>query len=122
MASSKIVVLVVEDEPLVRMAIVDHLEDEGFLVLQASNADEAVAILVTNLTVRIMFTDIDMPGGMDGLKLAAAVRDRWPPIKIVVTSGHRQVNVQDLPVEAQFFSKPYNPDTIVSAFRDMMSH
>ena len=122
MASSKIVVLVVEDEPLVRLAIVDHLEDEGFLVLEASNADEAVAILVTNLTVRIMFTDIDMPGGMDGLKLAAAVRDRWPPIKIVVTSGHRQVDVQDLPVEAQFFSKPYNPDTIVSAFRDMMSH
>lgn len=122
MAHSKIVVLVVEDEPLVRMAIVDHLEDEGFLVIEASNADEAVAILVTNLTVKIMFTDIDMPGGMDGLKLAAAVRDRWPPLKIVVTSGHRQVNVGDLPAAAQFFPKPYNPDAIVSIFREMIAH
>ena len=122
MAHSKTVVLVVEDEPLVRMAIVDHLEDEGFLVVEAANADEAVAILATNLTVSIMFTDIDMPGGMDGLKLAAAVRDRWPPIKIVVTSGHRAVNVEDLPVEAQFFSKPYDPDKIVSAFREMITH
>ena len=119
MAQSEIVVLVVEDEPLVRMAIVDYLEDEGFRVLQASNADEAVAILTRDLTVQIMFTDIDMPGGMDGLKLAAAVRDRWPPIKIVVTSGHRMVAADNLPLEAQFFPKPYDPDTIAGVFRAM---
>jgi len=119
MAQSKIVVLVVEDEPLVRMAIVDHLEDEGFRVLEASNADEAVGILTSDLSVQIMFTDIDMPGDMDGLKLAAAVRDRWPPVKIVVTSGHRVVTADNLPVEAQYFPKPYNPDTIVDLFRAM---
>lgn len=117
MADANVVVLVVEDEPLVRMAIVDHLEDQGFTVREASNADEAVAILIDNLEIRIMFTDVDMPGGMDGLKLAAAVRDRWPPIKIVVTSGHRAVTLGELPSEAQFFSKPYNVDTITAAFR-----
>ncbi|MET3924373.1 response regulator [Devosia sp. 2618] len=120
MINAATTVLVVEDEPLVRMAIVDHLIDEGFVVLEAANADEAVAILVTNLTIHIMFTDIDMPGGTDGLKLAAAVRDRWPPIKIVVTSGHRAIAAGDLPAEAQFFSKPYSPDTIVNTFRQLM--
>lgn len=119
MTSSKIVVLVVEDEPLVRMSIVAYLEDEGFSVLEASNADEAVDILVNNLDVRILFTDVDMPGGMDGLKLAAAVRDRWPPIAIVVTSGHRKVDVGQLPEMAMFFAKPYDPARIVDAFRQM---
>lgn len=121
MAHSKIIVLVVEDEPLVRMAISDHLDEVGFTVLEASNADEAIAILVKNLDVQIVFTDVDMPGGMDGLKLAAAIRNRWPPIKIVVTSGHRKVNVDDLPVEAQFVPKPYNFDKIVTAFRALGS-
>lgn len=122
MSHPNIIVLVVEDEPLLRMGIVDHLEDEGFTVLEASNADQAVEILVNNLDIQILFTDVDMPGGMDGLKLAAAVRDRWLPIKIVVTSGHREVNVADLPVEAQFFSKPYNPSKISAAFRSMAAH
>lgn len=119
MTPPKIVVLVVEDEPLVRMAIVDHLEDEGFAVLEAANADQAVEILSTNVNVRILFTDVDMPGGMDGLKLAAAVRDRWPPIAIVVTSGHRKVDMGQLPDMALFFPKPYDPSNIVSAFRQM---
>lgn len=119
MAHSKIIVLVVEDEALVRMGIVDHLEDSGFTVLEASNSEEAIAILINNLDIRIVFTDVDMPGGMDGLKLAAAIRHRWPPIKIVVTSGHRRVGVDDLPVEAQFIPKPYSYDKIVTAFRSI---
>lgn len=122
MTYSKIVVLVVEDEPLVRMGIVDHLEESGFTVLEAADADEAIDILVQNLDIKIVFTDVDMPGGMDGLKLAAAIRTSWPPIKIVVTSGHRKVNVGDLPVEAQFFAKPYSFDKLVTAFRSMASH
>jgi|SRR5215217_3517023 len=117
MAHSKVVVLVVEDEPLVRMGIVDHLEEEGFAVLEAANADDAIAILSKNTTIRILFTDIDMPGEVDGIKLAAAVRDRWPPIKIVITSGHRRPLASDLPAGAQFFAKPYNPDTIARTFR-----
>ena len=122
MAYSKIIVLVVEDEPLVRMGIVDHLEESGFTVLEAADADEAIDTLVKNLDIRIVFTDVDMPGGMDELKLAAAIRTRWPPIKIVVTSGHRKVNVDDLPVEAQFFAKPYSFDKLVTALRTLASH
>jgi CheY-like chemotaxis protein len=112
-------VLVVEDEPLVRMSIVLHLEDAGYTVLEAGNADDAVEILQANTAITIMFTDIDMPGGMNGLKLAAAVRDRWPPIKIIITSGHHVLGVDQLPAEVQFIPKPYNPDRIVSAFRQM---
>lgn len=112
-------VLVVEDETLVRMAIVDHLEDEGFTVFEASNSEEAIDILTNNLDIRVMFTDIDMPGGMDGLKLAAAVRDRWPPIKIVVTSGYRFVRNDEIPAESRFFPKPYDPDVIARTVRSM---
>ena len=120
MGHSKTIVLVVEDETLVRVAIADHLEDAGFTVLEAENAEKAIAILVRNPDVKLVFTDVDMPGGMDGLRLAAAIRDRWPPIKIVVTSGYRLVPTDELPVEAEFFSKPYNPDKIVSSFQAMM--
>lgn len=119
MAHFKVVVLVVEDEPLVRMGIVDHLQEQGFTVLEAANADEAITILSQNTTIQILFTDIDMPGEMDGIRLAAAVRERWPPIRIVITSGHRQPLGSDLPSGAQFFAKPYNPDTIATTFWDI---
>ena len=113
MAHFKVVVLVVEDEPLVRMGIVDHLQEQGFTVLEAANADEAITILSQNTTIQILFTDIDMPGEMDG------IRERWPPIRIVITSGHRQPLGSDLPSGAQFFAKPYNPDTIATTFWDI---
>lgn len=76
MAHSKPIVLVVEDEPLVRLGIVDNLEESGFTVLEASDADEAIEILIKNLNIRLVFTDVEMPGGMDGLKLPAAIRHR----------------------------------------------
>ncbi len=91
MGYDSVTVLVVEDEVLVRMDIVRSLENDGFDVLEASNADEAIILLNAHPEVRLMFTDIDMPGSMDGLKLATAVRDRWPPVKIIVTSGHREM-------------------------------
>ena len=119
MSNFPISVLVVEDEALVRMGMVDYLEDSGFEVLEASNADEAIAMLVEHAEIRVLFTDIDMPGGIDGLRLAAAVRDRWPPIRIVVTSGHRNVTPDELPHEARFFQKPYNPDEVAAVFRAM---
>ena len=80
-------VLIVEDEPLVRFCAVQTVEEAGFDVIEAANADEAIAILESRQDIRVVFTDIHMPGSMDGLKLAHAVRDRWPPIKIIVTSG-----------------------------------
>jgi len=114
-------VLVVEDEGLIRMATVDFLTDEGFLVFEAQNADEAIRILESNSDIHLLFTDIDMPGSMDGLKLSAAVRDRWPPVQIVVTSGHRAINANDLPEGSLFFTKPYRHADLVSSFRKMIN-
>ena len=120
MSDNDAVVLVVEDEFLVRMDIAQSLEDDGFLVLEASNADEAIDLLNAHPEIRLMFTDIDMPGSMDGLKLAAAVRDRWPPVKIIVTSGHRTMSDETLPVVGRFFSKPYAPSRVIHAIREMI--
>ena len=116
----KIVVLVVEDEPLVRLDIVEHLSDEGFEVFEAGNADEAIAILEAEPAIQLMFTDIDMPGSMDGLKLSAAVRNRWPPVRIIVTSGHKVVEVTDLPDGSMFFSKPYRNLHISTSMRELI--
>ncbi|WP_308737994.1 hypothetical protein [Rhizobium sp. TH2] len=69
-----------------------------------------------------MFTDIDMHRSMDGSKLAEAVRDRWPPIKIVITSGHRRLSDESLPVDGKFFSKPYDTSVVIDTMRSMMAH
>lgn len=120
MGGNGMTVLVVEDEALVRMDIALFLEDEGSRVLEASNADDAISLLDAHPEVRLMFTDIDMPGSMDGLKLAAAVRDRWPPVKIIVTSGHRHMSDDTLPIVGRFFSKPYDPSRVIHAIREMI--
>ncbi|MFS2153894.1 response regulator [Rhizobium sp. Rhizsp42] len=85
--SNPIAVLIVEDEALIRYAIANELEDQGFVVFAANDADEAIVSIENHTEISVVFTDIDMPGSMDGIKLAAFVRDRWPPIKIIVTSG-----------------------------------
>ena|SRR5205809_715614 len=118
--AEKIAVLVVEDEPITRMDVVEQLEEAGFKVFEAPDADKAIKILETNSAIRILFTDIDMPGSMDGLKLAAAVRDRWPPIRIVVASGLRKINLDALPDNSRFFSKPYNVNEIAATMRSMV--
>lgn len=114
---SKITVLVVEDEAIIRMDLVDFLTEEGFEVFEASNADEAIALLETNDKIQVIFTDVDMPGSMDGLKLSAAVRNRWPPVKIVVASGHRAVALTDLPEGSLFYAKPYDQIELVASLR-----
>ncbi|WP_280137160.1 response regulator [Devosia sp. Leaf64] len=116
-----ITVLVVEDEPLLRMDIADQLQDLGFKVLEAANAKEAVLMLAANADIRVMFTDVDMPGGMDGLMLAATVRDRWPPIKIIVTSGLRHVRMSDMPDGSRFFGKPYKASDIADAVHTLVA-
>jgi DNA-binding NtrC family response regulator len=120
MADSTVTVIVVEDEPIMRMDIAMSLQDAGFIVLEASNADEAIALLNAHSEIRLMFTDIDMPGSMDGLKLAKAVRGRWPPVKIIIASGQRDLNDEVLPVEGKFFSKPYDHGRVVSAIKEML--
>jgi len=121
MTQKGIKVVVVEDEAIVRLDIAMSLEAEGFIVLEASNADEAINILNAHSEIRLMFTDIDMPGSMDGLKLASTVRDRWPPIKIIVASGHRQLSDDLLPVEGKFFSKPYDHARVIATMREMLA-
>jgi CheY-like chemotaxis protein len=110
-------VLIVEDEPLIRIGAVNIIEEAGFEVIEAACADEAIRILERRGDVRVVFTDIHMPGSMDGLKLAHAVRNRWPPIKIIVTSGRELIAEQDLPEGGRFFAKPYNPIEILDALR-----
>jgi CheY-like chemotaxis protein len=103
------VVLIVEDEPLVRVGACNMIEDAGFEVIEAASADEAIRILESRSDIRVVFTDVHMPGTMDGLRLAHAVRGRWPPIKIIVTSGREVLTQHDLPEGGRFFAKPYNP-------------
>jgi CheY-like chemotaxis protein len=113
------VVLVVEDELLLRMHAVEMIAAAGFEVVEAGNADQAIEILETRRDITVVFTDIQMPGSMDGLKLARAVRGRWPPIKIVATSGHVNVGEKDLPEGGRFLSKPYSPRQVTGVLREL---
>jgi len=108
-------ILVVEDDPLLLMDAVDMFEDEGFVVHPARNADQAIRHLEAHQDIRILFTDIDMPGSMDGLCLAYAVRDRWPPVRIMVTSGLKGVDRNEMPLDSLFFAKPYPSKDVVRA-------
>lgn len=111
-AAKRPIVLIVEDEFLLRMNAVEMIEEAGFEVIEACNADEAITALESRSDIRVVFTDIQMPGSMDGLKLAAAVRDRWPPIKIIATSGRHIIHDGDLPEGGLFISKPYTSERI----------
>ena len=113
-------VLIVDDEPIVRLGAARTIEDAGFDVIQAANADEAIRILENRSDIRVVFTDIHMPGSMDGLKLAHAVRNRWPPIEIIVTSGQGRVTEKDLPKGGRFFPKPYDLGEITDTLRELV--
>jgi two-component system, response regulator PdtaR len=114
------VVLVVEDEPVLRMLAVEVVEEAGFIAIEARNADEAVILLESRTDIALLFTDINMPGSMDGLKLAHAARDRWPPIKILVVSGQQRLQSSDLPSNSCFFGKPYQASSLVEELRSMI--
>jgi CheY-like chemotaxis protein len=114
---SKSTVLVVEDEPLLRMHAVSIIEEAGFTALEADSADEAIELLESHAEIRIVFTDINLPGSMDGLRLAAAIRDRWPPIELIVTSGRVKVGPSDLPERSHFFSKPYDAGQLIDTLK-----
>ena len=113
------VILIVEDEFLIREDATETIEKAGFAVIQAGNADEAIAILEVRTDIHVVFTDIQMPGSMDGLKLARAVRGRWPPIKIVATSGRLHLDKTDLPEGGRFLPKPYSPAEVTGVLREL---
>jgi CheY-like chemotaxis protein len=117
---SQPVVLVVEDEPLLRIMAVEVVEEAGYVALEASNADEAVALLESRSDIDVHFTDINMPGSMDGMKLAHAVRGRWPPIKILLVSGQVQLQPFHLPSSSRFVEKPYRAAAMVEELRSLV--
>ena len=113
--------LIVEDEFLLRMDAVEMIAGAGFEAVEAANADQAIGILESRRDITVVFTDIQMPGSMDGLKLARAIRGRWPPIKIVATSGYANIGEPDLPAGGRFLSKPYSPLQVTGVLRDLTS-
>ena len=116
------VVLVVEDEMLLRMRAVDMVEDAGYTSVEAVDADQAVAILESRSDIALLFTDIQMPGSMDGLGLAHSVHERWPPIKIIMVSGQLKLASIDIPADSRFFGKPLEAGEMIAEMRSMIAH
>ena len=117
----KPVILVVEDDGLLRFGAVSLVEAAGYVALQAGNANEAIRILEGRPDIQLVLTDIRMPGTMDGIKLAHYIRERWPPIKLIVVSGEDIIEESLLPEGSRFFSKPYNEHRLVEAMQHMLS-
>ena len=113
-------VLVVEDEMVLRMRAVDIVEDAGFYPVEAVNADEAISILESRSDISLLFTDIQMPGSMDGLKLAHAVHERWPAIKIILVSGRVTPTDAEKPKDSHFFGKPLGVEQMIAELQSMV--
>src|SRR6201996_2660675 len=113
-------VLVVEDEMVLRIRAVDIVEDAGFTAIEAVNADEALSMLESRSDISLLFSDIQMPGSIDGLKLAHAVHDRWPSIKILLVSGEVKPSDEERPAESRFFGKPLGVDQMITELQEMV--
>jgi two-component sensor histidine kinase/CheY-like chemotaxis protein len=111
---------VVEDEMVLRMRAVDIVEDAGFTAIEAVNAEQALSILESRSDISLLFSDIQMPGSMDGLKLAHAVHNRWPSIKIILVSGHVHVSDADTPADSRFFGKPLEAKQMITELQQMV--
>ena len=112
-------VLVVEDEPLIRLGLASAIEEAGYDVAEAANASEAIRVLERD-RVELVLTDVDMPGGMDGIRLAHYVRDRWPPVQLIVISGKVGVKPGELPPGARFVGKPYQEPQLLGLVQAMI--
>src|SRR5438132_6828721 len=119
-SSAPAVVLVVEDEMVLRMRAVDIVEDAGFTAVEAVNADEALSILESRSDISLLFSDIQMPGSMDGLTLAYAVHDRWPSIKIILVSGQIKLSDTERPADSRFFGKPLEVKRMIAELQEMV--
>jgi CheY-like chemotaxis protein len=123
MASDKVVpvILIVEDEALVRLSAVGMLEDAGFRMIEAVNSRQALELLAADSDVQLLFTDVNMPGAIDGLALAHEVHDRWPHIGIMVASAKKISLAEELPVGSRFEQKPYSAGALVRHARELTS-
>jgi DNA-binding NtrC family response regulator len=115
------VVLVVEDDEMLRMCAADVVADAGFTPVEAANADEAISILESRSDIALLFTDIQMPGSVDGLGLAQAVHDRWPAIKIILVSGRVELSERERPANSRFFQKPVSMKQMIEGLQEMIS-
>jgi len=114
-------VLLVEDEPLVRITAADELQEAGFQVLEAANADIALKVLEARSDeVQVLFTDVDMPGSMNGMALAERVHARWPHILLLISSGYARPHLDEIPDHGHFIPKPYRAGSVVGHICDMM--
>jgi CheY-like chemotaxis protein len=118
--NEKPVILVVEDEAIIRIGAVQMLEDADYAVLEACNAHEAIEILNDRKDVRAVFTDVNMPGTWDGMRLARMIRRRWPPIHLIVTSGLPSHGPDNLPLNARFIRKPYDIAQVTGMLRELL--
>jgi CheY-like chemotaxis protein len=114
------VILVVEDDLFLRMLTVEFVNEAGFETLEACDAEQAIAILESNSKITVLFTDINMPGSMDGLKLASVVSDRWPVIEILIASGHVLLQQADLPPNGRFLRKPYRAEAMIADLHSLV--
>ena len=114
------VVLIVEDQFLLQLAAIELVESAGFIGIGASNADDAIKILQARQDIRIVITDVEMPGTMDGVKLAHFIRERWPPVHLIIVSGMALKNESQIPYGTKFFSKPYHDETLVAELQRLM--
>jgi two-component system, response regulator PdtaR len=114
-------ILIVENNELLKMCMVDLVEKAGLSVVQASNADEAMAVLELRSDIALMVTNVVMLGSMNGVELVHIVDGRWPSVKIIVASGKRGLSESDLPIKALFFAKPYHDEEIMFEIRALIS-
>ena len=113
-------VLIVEDEAILRLELESRLIEMGMIVLLADGVDEAIDQLETHPEISVLFTDIRMAGSMDGVRLAHQAYRRWPPIKIIVTSGLTAIDLASLPDDSIFLPKPYPPEELAGALNQMI--
>jgi two-component system, response regulator PdtaR len=114
-------VLIVEDEPFIRFAAADVLAETGLPLLEAGDACEALALLDAHPEIGLLFTDINMPGPMDGLRLAERVHETRPNIRLVITSGKHRLSDDQIPDDGVFLSKPYRAHQLLEAVRSQLS-
>ena len=116
---SRLPVLVIEDEPVLRLYVLDIAEEAGFEPIEATSAADAIRILEQRPDIRIVYMDLDMPRGVRGIEIAAAIRDRWPPIEIILTAAFLTRGDIVLPERAEFHPKPIQREWMIGAMRRM---
>lgn len=112
-------ILVVDDEPIIRLDAVAIIEDAGFVVFEAADAEEALEIMSAHPEVSVLFTDINMPGPLNGLELARRVHEGWPMVQLVITSGRVVPNPDEIPEHGHFVAKPYQTSAVVNLLRSI---